>query len=169
MKNPLKIILFGALALSILVIGSLLAMQSTTPAFAQAADTPTPVAPSGDAASPAPTSSSSQASSIVELWDKFCVAKVPYTLLALPQDATFNVTQPTGPAPTPAPGYTTADKTACDSVGVFRGKQVIVCRGPQLTSFSLKISSGGASQDYQVPLKECALPHTTAPAATPAP
>jgi hypothetical protein len=40
---------------------------------------------------------------------------------------------------------------------------VIVCRGPQLTSFSLKISSGGTSQDYQVPLKECALPHTTAP------
>ena len=152
MKTPLKIILFGALALSVLVIGSLLAMQSTTSAFAQSVDTPMPAVPSSDQASPAPTASSSQTASIVELWDKFCVAKVPYTLLALPQ----------GAVPTPAPGYTTADQTACDSVGVFRGKQVIVCRGPQLYSFNLKVTSADATQDFQVPLKECALPHTSA-------
>jgi hypothetical protein len=161
--------LFALVAISVVVIGSLLAMRSTTPAFAQAVDTSTPAVPSGDSASPVPTTSGAQAVSLVELWDKFCVSKVPYTLLALPQDATFSVTQPTGLLPTPIPGYSSADQTACDSAGVFRGKQVIVCRGPQLFSFSLKVSSGGATQDYQVPLKECALPHTNGSVITPAP
>jgi hypothetical protein len=169
MKNPLKIILFGLIALTVLVIGGLLALQSTSSAFAQSIATLTPIAPAGDVASPAPTASTAQTSSVVELWDKFCVSKVPYTLLAIPQDATFSVTQPQGPLPTPVPGYTMADQTACDSVGVFRGKQVIVCRGPQLFSFSLQVSSAGATTDYQVPLKACALPHITTPAATPAP
>ncbi len=161
MKKPLKIALFSLVALSVLVAGSLLAMQSTTSAFAQAVDTPTPVAPVGAVASPAPTTSGSQASSLVQLWDQFCVSKVPYTLLAIPQGATFNVTQPTGPLPTPVPGYTTADQTACGAAGVSHGQQVVVCRGPQLYSFGLHVASADATQDYQVPMKECALPHAT--------
>ncbi len=167
MKNPLKIALFGLIALSVLVIGSILAMQSTSSALAQAIATDTPSAGAGGAASPVPTalsSSGTPTSSLVALWDEFCVSKIPYTLLALPTDATFSITAPQAPVPTPIPGYTTADQTACNSVGVFRGQQVIVCRGPQLASFSLHVTSAGATQDYQVPLKECALPRNSVPA-----
>ncbi len=125
-------------------------------------DTPTSAA-GGAAVSPAPsTGSGTQTASVVQVWDQFCVSKVPYTLLALPQDASFDVVQPEGPLPTVMPGYTTASQIACDSVGVFRDKQVVVCRGPQLFSFTLKIS-GAASEDSQVPLKECPLPHEQAP------
>lgn len=160
MNKPLKIVLFGLVTLSLFVIGSLVVMQSTTSAFAQAIPTDTPSVPTGDVASPSPTSGAAQTSPVAEVWDQFCVAKVPYTLLALPQNATFSVTQPASPTPTPAPGYTTADQIACNSVGTFRDKQVVVCRGPQLFSFSLKITSSGNSADFPVPLKDCALPHT---------
>jgi hypothetical protein len=161
MKKPFKIVLFGLIALGVLVIGSLLAMQTTTSAFAQAVDTPTPTPAAADVASPAPTTTGSQAGSLVTLWDQFCVAKIPYTLLAVPQGATYNVTQPTGALPTPVPGYTTANQIACDNGGISRGQQLVVCRGPQLYSFGLHVSSSGATEDYQVPMKECALPHTT--------
>ncbi len=132
---------------------------------------PIPLQPAagGVAASPAPsTGNGTQTASVVQVWDQFCVSKVPYTLLALTQDASFDVVQPEGPLPTVMPGYTAADQIACDSVGVFRDKQIVVCRGPQLFSFTLKISSA-ASEDFQVPLKECPLPHEQAPTEVPSP
>jgi hypothetical protein len=75
----------------------------------------------------------------------------------MPQGATFDAVQPQV-LPTPIPGYSTADQLACTSVGTFRDKQVVVCRGPQSISFTLKVNNSGATEDFQVPLKECPLP-----------
>jgi hypothetical protein len=98
------------------------------------------------------------------MWDQFCVKKIPYTLLAVPEDATFEIVQPEGPLPTVRPGYSTSE-IACESAGIFRGQQVIVCRGPDLFSFNLTITSGGETGEFPVPLKTCPLPATAEPGA----
>jgi len=67
------------------------------------------------------------------------------------------------------PGYSTAGQLACVSVGVFGDKQVVMCRGPQLFSFTLKINNAGATEDFQVPLKECPLPKFGVSTETPTP
>lgn len=159
-KSLSKLLLLGML--SVLAISAAFAPQlvkAQAGSVVQQQDaTPTP---SGDV--------STQTASMVELWDQFCVRKIPYTLLALPKDATFEVVQPTEPLPTPMPGYFNADELACVSVGIFRDKQVVVCRGPQLFAFTLKVNDAGATEDFQVPLKACPLPSFSAPTATPAP
>lgn len=162
MKNPSKILLFGALTLAIVGLAfapRFVQTQATSrgSVLLQTADTPTPAAGADTGSAP---NSGTQTASGVELWDQFCVKKIPYTLLALPKDASFDVVQPQGPLPTVIPGYSTSDM-ACTSVGMFRGKQVVVCRGPQLFSFSLKVS--GASEDFQVPLKACPTPQSATP------
>ncbi len=168
MNRPGRIALLSLLTAGLLMIGGMLALQSASVAFAQAAATQTPTAfpPSGARGSPAPATGT-QTNTGVEVWDQFCVAKVPYTLLALPTNASFDIKPPQGPLPTAMPGYTVADQIACDSVGTFRDKQVVICRGPQLYAFSLQISGSGSSQEFKVPLKECALPQSTNPAHTP--
>jgi hypothetical protein len=44
----------------------------------------------------------------VLLWDQFCVKKIPSTLLAVAENATFEVIQPEGPLPTVRTGYSTS-------------------------------------------------------------
>lgn len=157
MKNTSTILLIGAIALS--VIGAAFALQPGRAAAGEAAPvlqnaTPT-AADTGAAQAPAVQGTPTEPQ--VQIWDQFCVKKIPYTLLAIPENATFEVIQPEGPLPTVRPGYSTTD-IACESVGIFRGKQVLVCRGPDLWSFNVTISDGGASADFPVPLKSCPLP-----------
>ena len=169
MNNISKTLLFGTLILALIAVGGFPATQSAAPALAQAADTATPASASsgGAAVSTIPPVGGTQTASVV-VWDRFCVSKVPYTLLAMPQDAKFEVVQPDIATPTVPAGYVPADKIACETAGVFRDQQIVVCRGPQLFSFTLNITGGDAAGQYQVDLKDCPLPATSTPSAPPA-
>ena len=180
MNNISKTLLFGTLILALIAVGGFAATQSAVPALAQAADTATPASASSGGATVAPSGASggaavstippvggTQTASVV-VWDRFCVSKVPYTLLAMPQDAKFEVVQPDIATPTVPAGYVPADKIACETAGVFRDQQIVACRGPQLFSFTLNITGGDAAGQYQVDLKDCPLPATSTPGAPPA-
>ena len=56
--------------------------------------------------------------------DKFCVNKIPYTLLALPDGITFELV---------TLGIT------CSDEGLRGGNQVVSCSGQELSSFDLKV------------------------------
>lgn len=100
---------------------------------------------------------STEAVSMVELWDQFCVRKIPYTILALPEGATYLVVAPYGPAPAFEHGATNPNVYACSTALTFNGKQIVVCTGPNAYSFSLQVTSDGATEDFSVPLKACPL------------
>lgn len=111
------------------------------------------------------------ANASVVVWDQFCVRKIPYTLLALSPDATFEVGRLEGIVPTPVVD-SNSNEISCEGVGTFRDKQVVVCRGPQLYSFTLHVNNGGSNgvEDFQVPFKGCGAIRPDADAtATPIP
>lgn len=130
----------------------------------QATTSPTP-----SVADTATATNETQTASMIEEWDKICVRKIPYTILALPEKATFDVVPPEGPVPTPEHGSSNPNVYTCNSVGVFGGKQVVVCSGPSLYSFTLKVSDGGNSEDFRVDLKACPIKpiHPVEPTAAP--
>jgi hypothetical protein len=119
------------------------------------------------------TGPTAQASANVVVWDQFCVRKVPYTLIAISQNASFEILEQDGTVmPTPIVSTGNSNEIVCESVGVFRDKQVVVCRGPQLFSFPISVSGDGGTEEFLVPLGACPGPRPTdgdAPAATPAP
>ncbi len=61
---------------------------------------------------------------IVNEIDKFCVSKIPYTLLEMPEGSTFEGLSP---------------ELICNSEGVNNGTLRVSCRGPELISFDLKV------------------------------
>jgi hypothetical protein len=107
--------------------------------------------------------------SMVEEWDRVCVKKVPYTILAIPETATFSVVAPDGLIePTLEPGTINPEANACQSVLVFDGKQIIVCSGPQDTTITMRVTNGGLTEDFDVPFKVCPLkPEPKNPPTTP--
>lgn len=94
---------------------------------------------------------------MVEMRSQFCVRKIPYTLLALPENATFEVIAPYGPVPTPEPGSTNPNEYACSAALILDGKQIVVCTGPNDYSFSLRVMNDGGAEDFPVPLKACPI------------
>ena len=153
MKTISKVLMLGAVALTIL--GAVFAVSPASAGAAplgsqavqqQATPTVTPV-----------STGQQQTSSLVKEWDRFCVKKVPYTLLALPQNATFEIVPFEGTVPTAEPGSSSPSEFSCSAVGTFRGQQVVVCKGPQLTSFTLRVSSDGSSEDFPVGLTWCPI------------
>jgi hypothetical protein len=119
------------------------------------------------------TGPTAQASANIVVWDQFCVRKVPYTLIAISENASFEILQEDGTVmPTPIVSTGNSNEVACESVGVFRDKQVVVCRGPQLFSFPISVSGDGGTEEFLVPLGACPGPRQPdgdAPTATPAP
>ncbi len=149
MQTTSKILLLGALTLAvlgaILVLGPIsagAASEGSASVLQQGTGTPSAQKP---------------ADSLVQEWDRFCVKKVPYTLLALPENATYEVAEFEGVLPTTEPGSNTPLEFSCTTAGIFRGKQVVVCKGPQLVTFNLKVSSDGASEEFPVGLTFCPL------------
>jgi hypothetical protein len=91
------------------------------------------------------------------LWDQFCVKKIPYALLAVSESASFELVQSDSPLPTFEPGASNPNEPACTSAGVFAGRQIIVCTGPNNWSYNVAISDGGESGEFPVPLKWCPI------------
>jgi hypothetical protein len=148
MKTISKVLLLGAVALSML--GAVLVLG---PGSAGAS----PIGSNGDLQQATPTATVAPSTggttvqtgtSMAQEWDRFCVKKVPYTLIAIPENATFEVATAGGTIPTREPGGVSPGEFTCTAVGVFRGHQVVVCKGPQLTAFTLRVSADGESQDF---------------------
>jgi hypothetical protein len=164
MKNTSKVLLFGVLALMLLIPAALVgAASNRTDLLQQATPTAASAAGADTGATQAPAVEGTPTSPVVELLDQFCVRKVPYSLLAIPEDASFEVVPPAeGVAPptlNPLTGNT--NEIVCTSAGIFGGKQVIACRGPELWSFNLTITDRGESGEFPVPLKTCTIEHFT--------
>jgi hypothetical protein len=143
MKKTFTLLTLGALTLTLLAF-----------AFVTAQAKPEDKALLQTTATPAPSTSdqAQDASGNIVVWDQFCVRKVPYTLLAIPQDASFEIAQSEeGAMPTPVIGTGNSNEIVCNSVGVYRDQQVVVCRGPQLFTFTLDVSG----EAFEVPLGAC--------------
>jgi hypothetical protein len=169
MKNTSKTLLFGALVLSL--VASAFALQPGLAASGEERAARQDVTPTATAAvnqgsggnSGAPVVEGTPSAPRVLLWDQFCVKKIPYTLLAVSESATFEVN--TGGdgeenrtvMPTFEPGASNPNKIACTSAGVYSGRQLIVCTGPNNWSFDITISDGGESGEFPVPLKWCPI------------
>src|SRR5688572_3252395 len=98
MKKTFTLLMLGALTLTLLAFAfvTVQAKPEDKPLL-QATATPGASADSGNSGSTAPQTASEN----VVVWDQFCVRKVPYTLLAIPQNASFEIVQPEGVIPTP--------------------------------------------------------------------
>jgi hypothetical protein len=169
MKKTFTLLMLGVLTLALTAFGFINAQAKSDGNVAlQATATPVPSDP--DTNDDGSLGINPAANSSVVVWDQFCVRKIPYTILALPQGATYQLAE-SQVMPTAVVGGNNT-QYACDAVGTFRDKQVLVCRGPQLYSFTLQVSDGGTTEDFQVPLKGCPIPRSTAdvtpePAAVP--
>lgn len=162
MKKTSILLLVSVLTLTLLAFAYVTAQAETgsdenAVSLLQATSTlQVPATPGAQEETQQDTTQGTQIASLVELWDQFCIRKIPYTLLALPENATFELIQPESPLPTPNPVFSAnSNEISCTNVGIFRGQQVVVCRGPNNYSFSLQVSDGGAAEEFVVPLKAC--------------
>ncbi len=148
MKKTFTLLVLGTLTLTLLAFAFVTVQaKPEDKALLQATATPGTSANSGNSG---PTTSQVASENVV-VWDQFCVRKVPYTLLAIPQDASFEIVKPEGVQPTPIISTGNSNEIVCDSVGVFRDQQIVVCRGPQLFTFTLNVSG----EAFEVPLGAC--------------
>jgi hypothetical protein len=169
MKKTFTLLMLGALTLALVAFSfvSVQAKPGNSVAF-QTTATPAPTDGANDDDDGLLGANTNLAASSVVVWDQFCVRKIPYTILALEPDATYELASD-NIVPTQVVGGN-SNQFACDAVGTFRDKQVIVCRGPQLYSFTLHINGSNGAEDFQVPLKGCPIPKgESSPEPTPIP
>ncbi len=163
MKKSSLLLIMGVLLFSLAVTAFVTARADAAPAL-QVTSTPTftptafPPPAGGNGTSVTPVAPLQNASMIV-LWDRVCIKKVPYNIIALPAGATFELVAADGtpipalmPDSTPVPG-----QNACKSVLILGDKQVVVCTGQQDTSYTLRVTNGGITEDFVVALKACPL------------
>ncbi|MBI3163867.1 MAG: hypothetical protein HYZ24_04230 [Chloroflexi bacterium] len=118
---------------------------------------------------------------LTEVWAQFCAVstQMSYVLLAIPEDATFEVVSPEGASSsqetTPTPeaastpstpeagatspgtsGLTSEEEVACRSLGMMDGQQLVLCHGPALTVITLSITSGGQTEEFPIMPPGCA-------------
>ncbi|HEY2981982.1 MAG TPA: hypothetical protein VGJ22_12430 [Anaerolineales bacterium] len=155
MKNSSKLLLLGAFTLA--VVGAALLLYPGNASASPSIGGEILQAGAPTATAVASQSGQAQTSSIVQEWDRFCVKKIPYTLLALPENASYEIVAPEGIAPSTEPGSRNPNEFSCTTAGIFRGRQVVTCTGPQFWSFTLRVKDGGSSEDFQVGLTGCPI------------
>ncbi|MFZ5878349.1 MAG: hypothetical protein ACOY0R_03160 [Chloroflexota bacterium] len=72
--------------------------------------------------------------------DRFCLKKVPYTLIGMPPTATYRML---------SEGY------VCSEGGVQNGQHLITCTGPMYTLFQIEVCDGGACQNFEFGTTNC--------------
>ena len=72
--------------------------------------------------------------------DRFCLKKVPYTLIGMPETATYQML---------------TDGFACSEGGIQKGQHLITCTGPMYTLFKIQVCDGGACQDFEFGTTNC--------------
>ncbi|MBI5295537.1 MAG: hypothetical protein HY869_08685 [Chloroflexi bacterium] len=72
--------------------------------------------------------------------DRFCLKKVPYTLIGMPETATYRML---------SEGY------SCSEGGIQNGQHLITCTGPMYTLFQIEVCDGGACQNFEFGTTNC--------------
>jgi hypothetical protein len=94
---------------------------------------------------------------------QFCIEGVAHTLLVLPDTTTFEVVADSASLSTPGPGM------GCNTVDTFNGRQIVICRGEENTSFNVNICTDSTNcTQLLVELQTCPL-GTPQPGATDTP
>ncbi len=95
---------------------------------------PSPMVPSATAAQYAPfcqsTATSGCTAPTAETRDKYCLKKVPYTLVAIPAGATYEVLSP---------------DFSCEVQAKKEKEQILVCTGKMLYTFDLKLCNSACA------------------------
>jgi hypothetical protein len=165
MKKTFTLLMLGALTLALTAFGSFNAQAKSDGNIAALQATATPIPTDEETNDDANDNNNgalgldpTDPNSSVVVWDQFCVRKIPYTILALPENSTFELASGADAVvPTQVVGGN-SNQFACESVGTFRNKHIVVCHGPELYSFDLQVNDGGSTATYQVPLKGCPIP-----------
>jgi hypothetical protein len=165
MKKILSSILF--VALTLLLLGTACGPATGTPAPG-GSDTPeagvsqtpdgtetTPVAITDTPGVGTPTGI------VVTHEGQFCIDSVAHEILVMPAEASFEIIPVTGSSSVPA-------DAVCTSVETLNGKQVVICRGPSLSSFEVKVCTGpDTCAEVPVNLRECPPQFVETPSETP--
>lgn len=72
--------------------------------------------------------------------DRFCLKKVPYTLIGMPETATYRML---------------SDGFICSEGGIQNGQHLITCTGPMYTLFQIEVCDGGACQNFEFGTTNC--------------
>jgi hypothetical protein len=187
MKLTSKLLVFSAVAL--VFVGALLLLQ---PALASSLQQSTPSP--GNATQTAPTQATPARNAIstalAEVWAQFCAVsqQASYVLVAIPENASFEITEvdgkaitqtqgvsssPTGTASSTefitrpnVPSTVTAGDVACTSMGNMDGRQIVLCRGPALKTVTLSIDLNGVTQELRIMPPACVAGFTVPAGAT---
>ena len=99
----------------------------------------------------------------IRLECQFCIEGVAHALLVLPETTTFEVLADSASLSTPGPDM------GCNTVDSFNGRQIVICRGEENTSFNVNICTDGTNcTQLLVELQTCPL-GTPQPGATETP
>jgi hypothetical protein len=91
---------------------------------------------------------------VVLMQCQFCVADETHAVVIFPDTAYFDVEQ--------------SSPVTCLTADVVNGRRIIICRGPQSTSFNLSICSDPSNcLQFPVVLQPCALLQNSSPLAPP--
>jgi hypothetical protein len=164
MKTSGLLLIVGILVLALTVAAFVTVRADASPAAAfqvttaTPTETPTAFPPPSESGSATPTALTPvQDASLAVLWDKLCVKKVPYTILAIPSTASFGLVAADGSVvPSIGPGNNPHNST-CKSVLRIGDQLILVCTGRENTSFTLRVTDAGLSQDFSIPLLACPM------------
>lgn len=102
---------------------------------------PAPVTPTGTAVTPVIPLTGEN---VVALQCQFCVDAETHAILVFPDSAYFDVSEDSG--------------VSCLTADVVNGRRILICRGPQATSFNLNICSDPSNcMQFPVALQPCPL------------
>lgn len=104
----------------------------------------------------------SPAATPLEIWGQFCARELPITVVAIPENASFEVVQSSGATLSPD------NPIVCQSLGTFQDRQIVVCRGPGSAVATLNVCEGTACTQQQVGFETCPLFPGGRPSDTPA-
>jgi hypothetical protein len=72
--------------------------------------------------------------------DRFCLKKVPYTLIGMPEASTYRML---------SEGFT------CSEGGIQNSQHLITCTGPMYKLFQIEVCDGGACQNFEFGTTNC--------------
>ena len=72
--------------------------------------------------------------------DRFCLKKLPYTLIGMPETATYRML---------------TEGFVCSEGGIQKGQHLITCTGPMYKLFQIEVCDGGACQNFEFGTTNC--------------
>lgn len=72
--------------------------------------------------------------------DRFCLKKVPYTLIGMPETASYQML---------------TEGFSCSEGGVQAGQHLITCTGPMYSLFKIQVCDGGNCQEFEFGTTNC--------------